>query len=357
MATASSETAAMAAAPDPILSKDLQNSFRADELGEAFALFSRATENFSRTYEKLRSRVQELDLQLAETNAALKRNLAEKERVKHYLATTLSALPAGVVVVDESGRVTMINPAACEMLNVGIDQAVGLPLGRVLSRLDNTPALRGSLEGDFQLGRRVEIALEEEDGSRRDIEVVLLAASPEQRSAFGGVIVFHDITQLKRLEQRSATVSRLTAMGEMAMKVAHEVRNPLGSIELFASALARDLKDHPEKKRLAEHISAGVRSIESIVENILQFNRPRRLTPTRFELADSVRESLRYASHLLEQRQIKLRWTGDDANIEVSADRELLKQVFLNLAMNAALAMEKGGTLEIRIRETPQSVI
>jgi PAS domain S-box-containing protein len=292
------------------------------ELREAFEVFTEATASFTATYESLRSRARELDVELAETNKRLERNLAEKERVKEYLTAILTTLPAGVVVVDELGRVKTVNPAAREMLGLEGEEAVGRPLREVFGRLSDASTVRRSLEGDFLRGRRVEIAVTDGQGDRRDLEVVFLAASRETRSVFGGVIVFHDVTQLKRLEQQAAMVSRLTAMGEMAMNVAHEIRNPLGSIELFASALARDLADRPHQRQLAEHVSAGVRSIESIVENILQFNRPRRLDRRRVCLPEAVEDSLRYADHLLRQREIDARVCRPSGPLDVFGGAE-----------------------------------
>ena len=341
----------------------LQAAASPEDLREAFRLFTEATASFTATYEALNSRVQQLDLQLGETNAELQRNLAEKERVKDYLGAILEALPVGVVVVDDSGRVKTVNPAARQMLGIDETNAIGAPLDEALLRQGRRPCLCRSLMGGLSQGGRAEITLSGQEGESREVEVIRLPASCEQRSAFGGVIAFHDVTQMKRLDQRAATVSRLTAMGEMAMNVAHEIRNPLGSIELFSSALARDLADRPHQRRLAEHISAAVRSIESIVENILQFNRPRRLSRAEIVLAEVVRESLFYLSHLLEQRNVEVVWPGAAAEAErqagppciaVLGDRELLKQVFLNLALNAAQAMETGGRLEIRLSRSAQ---
>ncbi|MCX7016477.1 MAG: ATP-binding protein [Candidatus Sumerlaeota bacterium] len=325
-----------------------ETTLSADELREAFRLFTEASDGFSARYEAMKDRVQELDLQLAEANAELQRQLTENARVKDYLAAILAALPVGVVVVDGKRKVKTLNPAARAILGIGESEAIGRPLEEVLGwRADASSA--GALPVEIRCEARVEIAVPDEDGELREVEVIVLPASAEQRSAFGGVVALHDVTRIKRLEQRAATVSRLTAMGEMAMNVAHEIRNPLGSIELFASALARDLDDCPHQQQLAEHISAGVRSIESIVENILQFNRPRRLAKREVDLEQTVRDSLCFASHLLQQRSIEVDVHADADAPRVVVDSELLKQVFLNLALNAAQAMERGGRLEIRL--------
>ena len=88
------------------------------------------------------------------------------------------------------------------------------------------------------------------------------------------IIIFQDVTQLKRLEEQAERTSRLTAMGEIAVSIAHEVRNPLGSIELLASVLKQEVKDDADKKKLTEHVLAGVKSIDCIINNLLLFTKP-----------------------------------------------------------------------------------
>ena len=102
-----------------------------EQLREAFGLFTEATAKFSQTYEALQARVRELDLQLSETNSQLQKNLAEKERVKDYLAAILAGLPVGVAVVDEQGVVKTVNPAAQALLALDESACVGRPVSEL----------------------------------------------------------------------------------------------------------------------------------------------------------------------------------------------------------------------------------
>ena len=142
-------------------------------------------------------------------------------------------------------------------------------------------------------------------------------------------------------------------MGEMAVRIAHEIRNPLGSIELFSTMLKDDLQDFEELKILAEHISSGVKSINNIVSNLLLFIRPEQ-QPDRqvLDVHEALKDSLFFAGHLLEaQNIIEVETKLADEVLPIHGDLELLKQVFLNLILNAIQAMPEGGKLKISTRK------
>jgi signal transduction histidine kinase len=145
--------------------------------------------------------------------------------------------------------------------------------------------------------------------------------------------------------------SRLTGMGEIALNLAHEIRNPLGSIALFATALARDLETDAALGPLAEQIVVGVQSLEHLVANALEFAKPRRMSMTRVDLTEVLAETLIYVSHPLRQKAIELRYDFDlQRQAWIAGDAEQLKQVFLNLMINAIQAMEEEGTLALELR-------
>jgi signal transduction histidine kinase len=147
---------------------------------------------------------------------------------------------------------------------------------------------------------------------------------------------------------------RLAAMGEMAARIAHEIRNPLGSIELFSTMLIDDLQEFEEQKALAEHISAGVRSINNIVSNLLLFMRPdQQLDEQVLDVHEALKDSLFFAGHLLDgQDEIEVQTELTAETLFIRGDLELLKQVFLNLILNAIQAMSGGGQLHISSHKT-----
>jgi signal transduction histidine kinase len=170
----------------------------------------------------------------------------------------------------------------------------------------------------------------------------------------GTVLSLTDNTRMRNLELQAKRSGRLAAMGEMAARIAHEIRNPLGSIELFSTMLIEDLDDFEDLRALAQHISAGVKSINNIVSNLLLFMRPeQQLDEQVFDVHEALKDSLFFAGHLLDAQDGIEVATGLTAEtLFINGDLELLKQVFLNLILNAIQAMSDGGRLDISSRKS-----
>ena len=151
----------------------------------------------------------------------------------------------------------------------------------------------------------------------------------------------------RRLEDEALRQSRLAAMGEMAATLAHEVRNPLGSMELFASLLMDDLGDRPAARRLVSQIAEGIKDLNHLVSNILGFTRSPMPQRTTVDVVAAIEDGLRYTTALLAENRIGIVRRYDKGPLLALADPNLVRQVFLNLIRNAVQAMEEGGTLTI----------
>jgi len=152
----------------------------------------------------------------------------------------------------------------------------------------------------------------------------------------------------RRLEAEALRHSRLAAMGEMAATLAHEVRNPLGSMELFSSLLLDDLADRPGAHRLVSQIAEGIKDLNHLVTNILGFARAPVPRPRRVDVVAAVEDALRYGAPLLAESRVAIVRQYESSRMMAKADPSFVRQVFLNLIRNAAQAMESGGMLTIR---------
>jgi signal transduction histidine kinase len=138
-------------------------------------------------------------------------------------------------------------------------------------------------------------------------------------------------------------------MGEMAISIAHEVRNPLGSIELFASMLRNELDAHKDLKKMAEHIIAEVKSLDHSLSNLLLFTTPQEPVFQEIDIVGLVEEFLDFIRPILTRSGVQLAYSPCPRPCTIAADRDLLKQVLLNLTLNALQAMPKGGTLTLQV--------
>jgi signal transduction histidine kinase len=147
----------------------------------------------------------------------------------------------------------------------------------------------------------------------------------------------------RQLERRN----RLAALGEMAAGMAHEIRNPLGGIQLYASLLAKDVAEQPPSLELVRKISAGVKRLEALVSQVLQFTREMTARMIVTDVSDVIDQAIELAAQSLMSRGVTCQADGPRPT-QSRVDPLLLGQAVLNLVLNAAEAMEPGGTVSVR---------
>jgi two-component system sensor histidine kinase HydH len=153
-----------------------------------------------------------------------------------------------------------------------------------------------------------------------------------------------ELGEKNRLLERK---NRLTALGEMAAGMAHEIRNPLGGIHLYASMLSDDLADRPDSQALVKKISGGVKRLEAVVTQVLQFTRELRLNIAPADIAAVVEQTVELARPALVDNRVDCRIEGP-ASLSANIDAVLLGQALLNLVLNGVEAAGRGGRVSIR---------
>jgi two-component system sensor histidine kinase HydH len=170
------------------------------------------------------------------------------------------------------------------------------------------------------------------------------------------LIVCEDITETKNLRQRAERMERLAALGQLSATIAHEIRNPLGSISLNFQYLTGRLEIPDPYKKTFRNIEQGMARIQNIINGILDFTRPVPLALKKTNLHKVLDSSLNSAKHELEQAGIRLEKNYQAAHRHVLIDANLIGQVFVNLFLNAKDAMAPGGQLRIHTISSEKSI-
>jgi signal transduction histidine kinase len=152
-----------------------------------------------------------------------------------------------------------------------------------------------------------------------------------------------ELSEKNRLLERR---NRLAALGEMAAGMAHEIRNPLGGIQLYASMLAKDVEDRADSLRLVAKISAGVKRLEALVSQVLGFTREITASVTEADLLDVVAQAVELSHNAMLAREIDCEFSGPE-QLPVVVDPVLIGQALLNLLLNAADATPVGGAVSV----------
>lgn len=145
---------------------------------------------------------------------------------------------------------------------------------------------------------------------------------------------------LTSYNQDSERTKRLIAMGQMAATLAHEIRNPLGSMELFCTLLKKELAGNTNSLNLAEQIHVGIRRLEAVISNCLQFTREVRPTYEKIGLSRFIDDTLAFVQPQARQLHVEV-GCRVDCDIEIEVDSELLGQALLNILVNALDSVEE----------------
>lgn len=306
----------------------------ADLLHDAFRSFGEATTALETSYRALRTRVELLDVALADRNDALRAALEQSEHMRRYVDTILESLTTGVLVADHEGRIERCNRTARVLLGLEAEAIVGAELDVFLRAQ--------SLEGD-----RYPLA------TKTGALVSMSRTTPpdEQGHGVGTIVLLHDISEVHRLEERLHRRDRLASMGEMVGRIAHEVRNPLGSVELFASMLRQDLAHDAVLHGYAEHISMAVQSMDRLLSNLLTYTRPSNPHRAWHGTETLVRDSLTLTAHAVARGRIEVRVSLEGAPPNIWCDGPQIRQALVNLILNAVEAMDEGGRLTVTVSD------
>jgi len=311
-------------------------------LAAAFASFSQTAGALETTYTKLQGELAGLRHELEDKNRSLAQSLEENQRMRAYLGRILEGLPCGVLVFDARMNLRMINPAARRLLTARGEEP-STPEGAV-------PRLLGSLlaglpKEDFH--NEQEWIVKGPEGERTI--AVTRARFTVHGSGEESVIILRDVTEAKQLEREREATRRTQALAEMATLLAHEIRNPLGSLELFAGLLADALEDQADLQPWINHVQAGLRSLAATVNNVLHFHSPPPAKLLPVDLARVLRDTLEFLRPLARQRGIRLELRAPGPPVSILADAPRLQQAFFNLALNAFRAMKPGGALRVSV--------
>jgi two-component system sensor histidine kinase FlrB len=343
---------------------------------QAFHSFAEAADSLERSYGSLRSEVARLHGELAHSNAGLARSLEENRQMRLHLDRILDGLPCGVLVAKSDGAISLVNPEGRRLLGAAIASWSVVP-AELRDLLDRARSGAGEQEQCFADGAGGErwlaarhAVVEDGDGVNETGVVV----SPEnvhdkdmrghdvrdndmpcENVAHGNLVhekdrvsifILRDVSEAKRMVREREKLRREQALAEMSAILAHEIRNPLGSLELFAGLLA-EAGLSAECQQWVEHVQAGLRTLAATVNNVLHFNSlpaPERVPTDLGRLLDWAGGFLVPMAH---RGRVELCLRNRLQGVWFAADRHRLEQVMLNLVLNALRAMPGGGWVEI----------
>ncbi len=272
----------------------------------------------------------------------------------------VQSIASGLITVDHNARVILFNPAAEAIFGLSAEEADGRDLEQLLPFLAEHLKPGVSPSGFPGSPAILDIPYKNRESEDLFLRLTVSPLSMPDGETIGRILVFQDLTEIKRIENEMRRVEGLAMVGELAAGIAHEIRNPMASISGSIQVLKEDLdlKEGHVAARLMDIVMREVHRLNHMVNDFLLYARPRKTKPRRFELNALIQDSLELFLNTSEPSnhiRVVNRLGGP---FHLDSDPEQIKQVLWNIFLNAREAMPRGGTIHIETRlqgepETP----
>ena len=270
--------------------------------------------------------------------------------VESFSKNILENVGDAIIVLDEQQKIKSANKAASALFNVNEQQIIGGDLKLFVDEIvckDFLNSNKPVVEISCMIGKNA-----------KDLLAVKSSFLDENRNS-NTIIVLSDLTEQKAIERQLERKDRLTAMGELASSVAHEIRNPLNAIATITQQISKDFEPKEnvnEFRELSSIVYKEVKRINETIESFLKFAKPLALNAEEFDSHNLFEQLEKEYLPMLKKKNIKLEiqenWHGS-----VEWDKSQLTQVFINLLNNSIAAINETGLISIIINKTDNEKI
>ena len=273
---------------------------------------------------------------------------AEEIELRKYSEKIINSVTSGVLVVSSDGMITTLNPEAARSLGIKNEDVIGTDIRKITGLEALWQKMEQCIKDNTAIKRdEITVNTKEKKNIPLGFSMSLISGAKDRFS--GCVMIFKDLSGIRKLENKLKRAERLSYLGKMASWVAHEIRNPLTAIDGFAQLLENT--DKKEKIALfTTEIHKGTQRINYIIDDILAFARAKRKiahVPINLkEMAESITKSIVDTEVTIDSNRSPV----------VEGDIESVRRLFVNLINNSVEAMKENGVLRITISDDGESI-
>lgn len=287
------------------------------------------------------------------TNQNLKSISEEYKRFKTFASSVLTNMSEAVIVFDISGKISFINSSAERLLEIKFDNLPNQKLSDINKAIEEL--LLNKLQQKEQKYFEAELTI----SSTNKIILCSISELSEDADRKEYIAVMKDITEAKALEEESKRNEKLSAMGQLAFGVAHEIRNPINAIGMIAQRLNKEFTptdNEQEYKKITELLRSEVNRINKIITQFLNYAKPIDLNIDYVNTKSFFEEIYQLFLPLAKQKNIKFIKQGEDS-LTVRFDSDLIKQSLMNIIQNAFDAVDENGFVQLKYYKSDSNLI
>jgi len=282
--------------------------------------------------------------------------LEELAREKGFLETIFNAIFEGVIVTDSEGKILYLNRAVCTFFGIQEESSTGRPIGEVIPGLEAAVSLATETAN-----RELEVFYPQHRFLNYYIVPLVGEANDKRAPKLEGHgiilcgIILRDITETRRTTQAAIESERFSAVTLLAAGVAHEIGNPLNSLDIHMQLMSRRIKKLPARARteLEKSISVARHEVARLDQIVTQFLRAIRPQPLKLSLENInrlIESSIAFLQIEIANRDVLVELELDRSLPGLHVDGDQIKQAFYNIIRNSVQAMKTGGILRVRTK-------
>lgn len=275
-------------------------------------------------------------------------------RITAFSNSLVENMPIGLIAADGDGMLTAFNQTAEVILGRRAGDVLGKRAEEVLP--GSCREIFHQLADDRRIVEK-EIDCAVAEGRMIPLEVIATTLHEDDGAFLGRVLLFRDMTEMRRLKQEIIRSQRLASLGSLAAGVAHEIRNPLSSIKGFATYFRERYEDNPDDRETAETMIREVDRLNRVITQLLEFARPLTMNRQPTSIQTVIRHALRTVEGQARERGIIIEADLQPEIGKIPLDADRISQVLLNLLLNAIAAMEQGGLLRVSLKRRDDRTI
>ena len=280
----------------------------------------------------------------------------EHKKIKQYTELILDNISDAVLAIDNSGKIFLFNHSAEKLFELKFEKIFNKKYSDIFKsdEFKLNKALQSYVVPEYfeieyslnEIGKRtLGIAVSSIQNQKGDVELV--------------VALIKDLTDFRHIQKRLEVKEKMTAMGELAAGVAHEIRNPLNSISVIAQRFEYEFepKEQTEEySKLVKTVRNEVARVNQIIKQFLDFAKPAKLNLRNCNLSNILNEVINIIESQADEKKIAINRNFPE-NIEVKVDNEKIKQAILNILLNSIQAIESNGIINISVEQTDKVII
>ncbi len=294
----------------------------------------------------------EMEKDLATTREEVSHKEEEIRARERFLASVVRSIDDGVVSLDLDGRITTVNEGACRLFRREEEEMIGRDFDFIVRDTRYREKRRIIARSTYRTGHwRGEVEIVRKDGIVAPALLSTAKIIDERGKPIGFVSSFKDLTETKAMQHKMIQTEKLASLGQMAAGVAHEVRNPLGSIKMSLRLLRDDLHG-AETIEVVEHIRDAVGSMEVIVNELLDYTRDITLQLDEYDVGKIARAAVFGLEEETKRKGVAVEVDDPGGPVTAMVDGVRLKQAMTNIVKNAVdAARPNGGRVTVRLAE------